>query len=142
MAAIEEAVPAEVLSAALYTRFRSRQEHTFAEKDSIRDAAEIRGIWSRRREINDPGSPLSLGFWLGCSLVPIDMDEQKQTTTSQISPPCILVIFGAAGDLTKRKLIPALYNLKKSNLLPEDFAVIGVASCRHERRRVSPATRR
>jgi len=32
MAAIEEAVPAEVLSAALYTRFRSRQEHTFAEK--------------------------------------------------------------------------------------------------------------
>jgi len=55
------------------------------------------------------------------------MDEQKQTTTSQISPPCILVIFGAAGDLTKRKLIPALYNLKKSNLLPDDFAVIGVA---------------
>jgi 6-phosphogluconate dehydrogenase len=32
MAAIEEAVPAEVLSAALYTRFRSRQSHTFAEK--------------------------------------------------------------------------------------------------------------
>jgi len=31
-AAIEEAVPAEVLTAALYTRFRSRQEHTFAEK--------------------------------------------------------------------------------------------------------------
>ena len=32
MAAIEEAVPADVLSASLYTRFRSRQEHTFAEK--------------------------------------------------------------------------------------------------------------
>jgi 6-phosphogluconate dehydrogenase len=32
MAAIEEAVPADVLSAALYTRFRSRQPHTFAEK--------------------------------------------------------------------------------------------------------------
>ena len=32
MAAIEEAVPADVLSAALYTRFRSRQSHTFAEK--------------------------------------------------------------------------------------------------------------
>jgi 6-phosphogluconate dehydrogenase len=32
MAAIEEAVPADVLSAALYTRFRSRQNHTFAEK--------------------------------------------------------------------------------------------------------------
>src|SRR5438067_11548490 len=44
-----------------------------------------------------------------------------------VSPPCVLVIFGAAGDLTKRKLIPALYNLKKSNLLPDNFAVIGVA---------------
>jgi 6-phosphogluconate dehydrogenase len=32
LAAIEEGVPAEVLSSALYTRFRSRQEHTFAEK--------------------------------------------------------------------------------------------------------------
>ena len=32
MAAIEEAVPAEVITASLYTRFRSRQEHTFAEK--------------------------------------------------------------------------------------------------------------
>ncbi len=38
-----------------------------------------------------------------------------------------MVIFGAAGDLTKRKLIPALYNLKRANLLPDNFAVIGVA---------------
>jgi glucose-6-phosphate 1-dehydrogenase len=55
------------------------------------------------------------------------MNAQKQTSTPQTSPPCVLMIFGAAGDLTKRKLIPALYNLKKSNLLPDDFAVIGVA---------------
>lgn len=47
--------------------------------------------------------------------------------TLHTSPPCIMVIFGAAGDLTKRKLIPALYNLKKSNLLSDNFAVIGVA---------------
>ena len=46
---------------------------------------------------------------------------------SHVSPPCILVIFGAAGDLTKRKLVPALYNLRKDNLLPENFAIIGVA---------------
>jgi glucose-6-phosphate 1-dehydrogenase len=38
-----------------------------------------------------------------------------------------MVIFGAAGDLTKRKLIPALYNLKHAKLLPDNFAVIGVA---------------
>ena len=41
--------------------------------------------------------------------------------------PCIMAIFGAAGDLTKRKLIPALYNLKKGDLLSDNFAVIGVA---------------
>ena len=46
---------------------------------------------------------------------------------SHVSPPCVLVIFGAAGDLTKRKLIPALYNLRKNNLLPDEFGVIGVA---------------
>jgi glucose-6-phosphate 1-dehydrogenase len=39
--------------------------------------------------------------------------------------PCAMVIFGAAGDLTKRKLIPALYNLAKENLLAKDFALIG-----------------
>jgi glucose-6-phosphate 1-dehydrogenase len=38
-----------------------------------------------------------------------------------------MVIFGASGDLTKRKLIPALYNLAESDLLPEEFAVVGVA---------------
>lgn len=39
----------------------------------------------------------------------------------------ILVIFGASGDLTKRKLIPALYSLEVQNLLPEKFAIIGVS---------------
>ncbi len=41
--------------------------------------------------------------------------------------PCVLVIFGAGGDLTKRLLAPSLYNLKKAGRLPEDFAVIGFA---------------
>src|ERR1700678_3289320 len=40
---------------------------------------------------------------------------------------CAMVIFGASGDLTKRKLIPALYNLAKDNLLSRDFALIGFA---------------
>jgi glucose-6-phosphate 1-dehydrogenase len=38
-----------------------------------------------------------------------------------------MVIFGATGDLTKRLLAPALYNLSRAGLLPEDFALIGVA---------------
>lgn len=40
---------------------------------------------------------------------------------------CAVVIFGASGDLTKRKLIPALYNLAISRSLPSGFAVVGVA---------------
>ena len=39
----------------------------------------------------------------------------------------ILIIFGASGDLTKRKLIPALYDLYKQKLLPEKFAVLGAS---------------
>jgi glucose-6-phosphate 1-dehydrogenase len=41
--------------------------------------------------------------------------------------PCVMVIFGASGDLTKRKLIPALLNLATAKLLPEQFAIIGYA---------------
>lgn len=41
--------------------------------------------------------------------------------------PCVLVIFGSSGDLTRRLLIPALYNLRRARLLPEAFAVIGVS---------------
>jgi glucose-6-phosphate 1-dehydrogenase len=41
--------------------------------------------------------------------------------------PCVMVIFGATGDLTKRLVIPALYNLSRTKILPEHFALIGVA---------------
>ena len=45
----------------------------------------------------------------------------------RIPDPGILVIFGASGDLTKRKLLPALFHLRQANLLPEEFAIVGVA---------------
>ena len=38
-----------------------------------------------------------------------------------------MVIFGASGDLTKRKLIPSLYNLAQKKLLPKEFALVGCA---------------
>jgi len=41
--------------------------------------------------------------------------------------PCVLAIFGASGDLTRRKLFPALYALAYRRLLPERFSVVGVA---------------
>jgi glucose-6-phosphate 1-dehydrogenase len=41
--------------------------------------------------------------------------------------PCAVVIFGATGDLTHRKLVPALYNLQRERLLPPGFSVVGFA---------------
>jgi glucose-6-phosphate 1-dehydrogenase len=41
--------------------------------------------------------------------------------------PCVLVLFGAAGDLTKRKLAPSLFNLVSAKLLPDNFVVMGVS---------------
>ena len=55
-----------------------------------------------------------------------DLDEELEQVTRGAGP-CVMVLFGAAGDLTKRKLIPALFNLVKAGLLSQDFAVIGVS---------------
>jgi glucose-6-phosphate 1-dehydrogenase len=41
--------------------------------------------------------------------------------------PCVLTIFGASGDLTRRKIFPALYSLALRKFLPEQFAVVGIA---------------
>ncbi len=48
------------------------------------------------------------------------------TKKPEIAPPSIFVIFGAGGDLAKRKLFPALCNLKKQGLLPEEFAIVAI----------------
>ena len=48
-------------------------------------------------------------------------------TLRRTPDPCVFVIFGASGDLTRRKLFPALYSLALRRLLPERFAVLGVA---------------
>lgn len=47
--------------------------------------------------------------------------------TINIQHPTVLIIFGGNGDLTKRKIIPALYNLFLENRLPEKFAIIGTS---------------
>jgi glucose-6-phosphate 1-dehydrogenase len=56
-----------------------------------------------------------------------DSARLNQEALGEPSGPCAVVIFGAGGDLTKRKLIPALYNLAKGDLLPENFAIVGVS---------------
>jgi glucose-6-phosphate 1-dehydrogenase len=60
--------------------------------------------------------------------VSISPEELKASQHSERAPdPCIVVIFGASGDLTKRKLLPALYHLEQAGNLPENFVVVGVA---------------
>lgn len=54
-------------------------------------------------------------------------EEAPHNASARVAGPCIAVIFGASGDLTRRKLIPSIYNLQLHGLLPEEFAVLGVA---------------
>ena len=106
-AAVEEAVPAPVLTASLYARFRSRQEHTFAEK-----------LLSAMRSSSAATSRRAAG-------------EERAVTAGAAAfrpgDPVRLRHLRRAGDLTRRKLLPALYNLRANGLLPREFAIVGVA---------------
>jgi glucose-6-phosphate 1-dehydrogenase len=62
---------------------------------------------------------------VGQSLTQAETIDTKKD--ERVPDPCIVVIFGASGDLTKRKLLPALYHLEQQGLLPKEFAVVGVA---------------
>ncbi len=55
------------------------------------------------------------------------MSPVTPSRATRRAPPCALVVFGASGDLTRRKLVPALYNLAAGGSLPERFAAVGVA---------------
>jgi glucose-6-phosphate 1-dehydrogenase len=57
----------------------------------------------------------------------VDRTNRRETQTpAHQAPPCTLVIFGAGGDLTRRLLMPAIYNLSKAKLLSDKFAIIAV----------------
>lgn len=51
---------------------------------------------------------------------------------SRATDPCAIVIFGASGDLTHRKLLPALWHLHLEGRLPEGFAIVGMARSPHD----------
>ena len=51
---------------------------------------------------------------------------KTSSSGTAVAPPCVFVIFGASGDLTKRLLMPAIYNLVNEGLLNEDFAILGI----------------
>ena len=118
-AAIDEAVPAEVLTAALFARFRSRKEHTFAEKilSAMRD-----GFGGHKEPQQHPDPARQVRPRSSSRRRPLVTDVSKQKPD-----PCSFVIFGVTGDLTHRLVIPALYNLAAADLLPDKFCVVGVA---------------
>jgi glucose-6-phosphate 1-dehydrogenase len=57
----------------------------------------------------------------------VSQSGSKSPSAGLRAAPCIMVIFGASGDLTKRLLMPALYNLACDGLLPDEFAIVGIA---------------
>jgi len=57
-----------------------------------------------------------------------DTFQPPANTEGKPGDPCVFVIFGATGDLTKRLLIPSLYNLLAAKLMPKEFAIIGVSN--------------
>ena len=62
--------------------------------------------------------------------VPVILAGRSDCATAS-APPCTLVVFGAGGDLTKRLLMPALYNLAGSGLLSEDLTILGLDRLDH-----------
>ena len=60
-------------------------------------------------------------------MAPAENPLRQGMRTARTPQPCTMVIFGAAGDLTRRKLLPALYNLALEGWLPSGFSVVGFA---------------
>jgi glucose-6-phosphate 1-dehydrogenase len=55
------------------------------------------------------------------------LNSQATSNAPRSTPPCLMVIFGASGDLSKRKLLPAIVHLKEQGFLPDNFGILGVA---------------
>src|SRR5215510_2550779 len=78
-------------------------------------------------------APISLSC-LGSSKTSRPMSEKQRPnplreglSSKAVPQPCAIVIFGATGDLTHRKLVPALYNIAADGEMPPAVAVIGFA---------------
>ncbi|MDE3055859.1 MAG: glucose-6-phosphate dehydrogenase [Verrucomicrobiota bacterium] len=59
------------------------------------------------------------------NVIPNPLEEAGRS--GRLADPCVVVIFGATGDLTAKRLVPALYNLGREGLLPTNFALVGFA---------------
>ena len=150
-AAIEEAVPADVLSTCTVRPIPFAAAAHLRRKDALGDALRLRRTY--RRPIYRPPTkaekiarPLSRAGCRGVAPCSTSSPEYRPTVRVADAPPrrqakpadpCAMVIFGASGDLTKRLVVPALYNLARTKLLPEKFALIGVARTEGKRRKLA-----
>jgi glucose-6-phosphate 1-dehydrogenase len=71
--------------------------------------------------------------------VALPWSVRADTPNSATAEPCVVVIFGASGDLAERKLVPALGNLRRGGLLPDDFLVMGVLRAEKDERELRDA---
>src|SRR5688572_3019917 len=97
--------------------------------EDVRTPAPLTSLsWVLARPTTAGYGESALGRWpiRGCSECG-RVARQLMTDSDRRSPPCALVIFGASGDLTARKLLPALERLAAYGALPPEVAVIGVA---------------
>ena len=125
MAAIEEAVPGGcALGRALRPLPLAPRAH-FCREDPVGDAQRL---WRPCRAEIGADRPQGQGVMTGGNGA--KSGARTAATKARPADPCCLVIFGASGDLTHRLLLPALYNLAVAGLLPEAFALIGVARSR------------
>ena len=109
-------MPAPVISAALFARFASRQDESFAAKINAALRNQFGGHAGEER-MSDSRTKVE---------APNPLEEGLRRRRSP--EPCALTIFGASGDLTQRKLFPALYALAFRDLLPPKFGVVGVCA--------------
>ena len=118
-AAIDEGVPAPVLSTALYERFASRNEDEFANKllSAMRkqfgghDEKPARGGAVEHQRDARP-----------CRRLP------PTPARAAIPDPHVIVLFGASGDLAARKLLPGFFHLEGAGLLPDEYRIVGTAT--------------
>ena len=88
-----------------------------------RDGGDGAGIASRRS--SDPQAARYV-MHRGAELDAADVNPLRQgTRLERVPDPCLVVIFGATGDLSHRKILPAFYNLRRAGLLPAETSIVG-----------------
>ena len=77
------------------------------------------GVLAAEEELTDPVNPLR---------------DPRDRRIPRVAGPCVVVMFGVTGDLARKKLMPALYDLANRGLLPPGFSLVGFARRDWERR--------